>query len=351
MHAIVFDQSPETAFIKCALLEACGLSCNWFGCVKEYQSKQKPCDFVFFENGGSVIEAAGVVDVIKHHDNAGQKRPSVIVWTRPEEVILREWCEVIDDYMSLPISAELVRKKLKTLSKANHNALECSSLNREDAVLHRKLVQKMRSSLSAVKYALDKKSVRHAEFVKLAVLQLNRVENYLHKFLLYSKCSYANQDSPAWFNLRQLVEAAGERINAENQNGVHVDLSLKGKWFVLGRKKLVEAMVEEVLRSAVRFAPARSRIHVKSAIYGGKYHLAVENKSETRWMYGGQTKVDRNEIEVEKPFGIGLSAVWRIAKLHNISTMLMRRSDGVVEFELIVPNYKTKKNEESLNSR
>ena len=214
----------------------------------------------------------------------------------------------------------MVQKKLNTLSKANRNSLEYICLNREDAVYNRKLVQKMRSSLSAVKYALDKKSARHAEFVKLAALQLNRVENYLHKFLLYSNCSYANQDSPAWFNLRQLVEAAGERINGESRNGVHVDLKLKGKWFVFGRKNLVGAMVEEVLHSAVRFAPARSRVNVKSAVYEGKYHLAVENKSENRWIYGGQEKVDRNEIE------------------------------GVVEFELIVPSYKKDENEESLNS-
>jgi hypothetical protein len=350
MHAIVFDQSPETAFIKCALLEAVGLRCNWFASVKEYKSINKPCDFVCFENNGSASEALGVVNIITHNDNGGQKRPSVVVWTKPEEVILDEWCDVIDDYIILPTSAKLLQKKIKRLANANGNPPGCSCLSQEDVAYNRKFVQKMRSSLSAVKYVLDQKSARNAAFVNLALMQLNRVEKYLQKFLLYSNCYHSNQESRGWVNLRQLVEAAGGRINAGNQNGVRVDMNLKNRWFVYGRKNLIGAMVEEVLSNALRFAPAKSKINIKSAICGDKYHLSIDNQCESRWMYGGATKVSRNEVGVEKPFGIGLSAVWRIAKLHNIKTMLTKRGDGVVQCELIFPNYKANENEESVNN-
>jgi len=111
---------------------------------------------------------------------------------------------------------------------------------------------------------------------------------------------------------------------------------------VLGDSVLLEAMVENLLRNAVRFAPRGSRVDVvveaiSDAIvvrvrdYGAG--IAVEHlESVFDWFFDVSTRPDRSPGP-----GFGLAIAKRVAEHHDGAIELRNRAEGGCEFEIRLP--------------
>jgi signal transduction histidine kinase len=114
---------------------------------------------------------------------------------------------------------------------------------------------------------------------------------------------------------------------------------------VLGDSLLLEAMVENLLRNAVRFSPPGSRVEVVVEARGESIGLCVRDQgpgipaeyltSVFDWFFDVSPQARRSSGT-----GFGLAIAKRVAEHHNGSIALRNRAEGGCEFEIQLPRWR-----------
>jgi signal transduction histidine kinase len=125
---------------------------------------------------------------------------------------------------------------------------------------------------------------------------------------------------------------------AESSNG---DEALE----VLGDAVLLEAMLENLVRNAVRFSPRGSRVELQVRIRGGSILLSVRDhgagvaaghiESVFDWFFQAP-----GETLQSSGTGFGLAIARRVADHHRGSISLRNHPEGGCEFEVVLPRWR-----------
>lgn len=148
-----------------------------------------------------------------------------------------------------------------------------------------------------------------------------------------------------------VVEAVRRSQSLARANGVSVVATLAetspedGALEVLGDPLLLEAMVENLARNAVRFSPRGGRVEVVVEVRGESIALFVRDhgtgiaaehlESVFDWFFDVATQARRSPGT-----GFGLAIAKRVAEHHHGGIMLRNRAEGGCEFEIELPRWR-----------
>jgi two-component system OmpR family sensor kinase len=206
--------------------------------------------------------------------------------------------------------------------------------------LLRDVSHELRSPLARLKLAADlaeKDEGERAQAFRRIEYEVIRIDALIGQILQLSRVT-SDTVEKVDLDLSELLEEAVEdaRIEAD-QRAVGIDLELEGTGIVTGSARDLRSAIENVLRNAVRHAPAGTRVSVQLSLERGQATISVRD--------AGEGTGDDDPSWVFEPFrrgqasdgaGLGLSITRRIVEQHggSISAANLAAGGFCVDFTL-----------------
>jgi two-component system sensor histidine kinase CpxA len=215
--------------------------------------------------------------------------------------------------------------------------------------LVRDVSHELRSPLTRMSVALD--DMRHPnedveEQLEHISRDLDRLNALIERLLTLSRLEAASELAAAeWFDLADLVTEVGTDAKREALAlGCEVQCEITPEVPFRGDYELMRSAVENVVRNALRHAPAGSAVEVKLSRDGcGRAQITVTDmgpgipESELKNVFRPFHQVDQARTPGNCGFGVGLAIADRAVHLHHGSIIAVNRSPHGLMIEIQLP--------------
>jgi two-component system sensor histidine kinase CpxA len=235
----------------------------------------------------------------------------------------------------------------------NYMAERLQMLANAQRILLRDVSHELRSPLTRLGVGL---SLARSEAPAAMHEHLNRIEieaarlNYLiGQILSLSQMDMIHEiDLPGVISLSELVVDLLPDVQYEAaQRNCAITTTFSTNCYVRGDEELLRAAFENILRNAIKYAPARGLIHVETASVeqsGGRLAtLTVSDNGpgipehELKSVLEPFYRADRSRHWQQDGSGIGLAIADRAARLHGGTISLRNKADGGLSVEMCFP--------------
>jgi two-component system sensor histidine kinase CpxA len=215
--------------------------------------------------------------------------------------------------------------------------------------LVRDVSHELRSPLTRLSVALDvlqQPNEDMEEQIENISRDINRLNSLIERLLTLSRLEAVNGlEAPEWFDLADLVtEVATDAKREALALGCEVQCEITTDVPVRGDYELMRSAVENIVRNALRHAPADSAVAVKlSQDYNGCARITISDmgpgipESELKNVFRPFYRVDQVRTPGNGGFGVGLAIAQRAVQLHDGSIVAMNRSPHGLSVEIQLP--------------
>ena len=174
--------------------------------------------------------------------------------------------------------------------------------------------------------------------------EAERMNELIGRLLALSRAETTGLRHAEEFDLEEVLQRVVEdaRYEAE-RTGTRVDLSVAGKARLRGDPALVASAIENVVRNAVKYAPADSTIEVTAAAGEGRARVAVRDhgagvpEAELARVFLPFHRVDASRDRVSGGTGLGLSIAQRAIASQGGTIEAANAEGGGLEVVITLP--------------
>jgi len=233
----------------------------------------------------------------------------------------------------------------------NHMAERLESMVNAHKLLLRDVSHELRSPLARANVALelsredaDPKMSAHLDRIERETERLNQLIGQL--LTLSSMETAESLGKPEKVSLKQLLgEMLPDSEYEAQQRGTAVELQAECECAVQGRRELLYRAIENVIRNAIRYTEAGTRVEVRLHQDGPAHAAVVEisdrgpgiPESELDAIFRPFYRVDLARNAQTGGFGVGLAIAERAVKLHNGQIRALNRPGGGTTIQISLP--------------
>jgi two-component system sensor histidine kinase CpxA len=169
--------------------------------------------------------------------------------------------------------------------------------------------------------------------------EVERLDEMIGQILRFSRLGSNPIPASELVNLTELLEGAIEDAMIEAApSHKALKLTAQPSVSVQGDRTMLRSAIENVLRNALRFAPAQSVVEIDLTVYQGDAYIAVADAGP------GVGEADAERIfepffraDPSNGIGLGLAITSRILALHNGTLSAANRAGAGLRVELVLP--------------
>ena len=270
-------------------------------------------------------------------------------FSRPIRQLRRGFESLAEGKLTVRV-AEAIGRRHDELAELGHDfdrmATRLQSLMGHQQRLLHDVSHELRSPLARLQAAADlmqQQPERSAEFGERVQRDTARMDRLVGELLTLSRLDAGvNAEASETLDLRDIVQAIAEDAEIEAQAAAcRIVVDLPSPMLVQGRHEQLHRALENVLRNAIKHAPAGSAIHISAQWLNGQWRLSVADEGPGVFAADLERIFDAFFRSGSNPaaqgYGLGLAITRKVIEAHGGQVSAANRPSGGLVVQLMLP--------------